>query len=359
MKQFTRQLSIVISLFFLQTGCYKHFAESPFSYNESSHVDSSRVSLPKSAQHVSKDMAKAPHVEPVIAVNPKDSNQIVVASMVIGDPVGNRLSSWRVDVLRTSDGGKRWERVALPKAPKEISKGDPWLVWGEGQDVYLSCVAAISINSRIKVKTNVLKSRDGGKTWIIKSLTGLVERESHDHPVITFNRKEKYPLTAFMTAGNGFALSAMDADLNNQKPFAKYDPKNNDNNNFGSGVSFSDKLKVFTYFTFFSGKRAIWAISTDDAGKTYRSSKITGDLLPYGFPMLARDASDSKFRNRIYSVWSKSLKKGTDVMLSYSDDYGRSWSAEKKVNGGISRSSSKLRPFVHVNNKGSCSGIVE
>ncbi|HEU4563908.1 MAG TPA: sialidase family protein [Gemmatimonadaceae bacterium] len=53
-----------------------------------------------------------------------------------------------------------------------------------------------------------------------------------------------------------------------------------------------------------------------------------------GLPVVAVDASDGPFRDRLYAVWPD-LRGGTsDILLSYSADSGRRWSPPRVVNDG-------------------------
>jgi hypothetical protein len=62
--------------------------------------------------------------------------------------------------------------------------------------------------------------------------------------------------------------------------------------------------------------------------------KIPGIGRCNGFPVLVCDTSHSKNRGRIYLNWSdqRNGEHNTDILLSYSDDLGNTWSTPKKVN---------------------------
>ncbi|MCA1656720.1 MAG: glycoside hydrolase, partial [Actinobacteria bacterium] len=103
-------------------------------------------------------------VEPSVAVNPRNPDNIVVA-WIQDFPQDNVLAI-------TSDGGRTWQRRAVPKLTQcdggeNQATADPWLSFGPDGVVYLSSMGIdLPPGSFTPVNTVVVShSKDGGDTW--------------------------------------------------------------------------------------------------------------------------------------------------------------------------------------------------
>jgi hypothetical protein len=105
---------------------------------------------------ISADEPQARHVESVIAVNPRDPNNLVVASMVLD-------AGERVVVYASRDGGSSWIRSR--HAGKSASFGglDPAVAFDASGNAYV-----LSTDDTL----TVWKSADGGLTWEGGSVVG-------------------------------------------------------------------------------------------------------------------------------------------------------------------------------------------
>jgi len=100
------------------------------------------------------------HVEPVVAVNPRNPEQIVVATRVVQAPFDqeNWENSWSVFVFASADVGEIRQRKELPDLPQRRKVGAPWLAWGDGGILYLSVIVTEEAHVRI------YRSRNAGQT---------------------------------------------------------------------------------------------------------------------------------------------------------------------------------------------------
>lgn len=99
---------------------------------------------------VSGDQPQLTHVEPHLAVSPRDPDHLVAASIVF------REDGMTSEVLLSPDGGTSWERTRFAECA-----GDPWVAWGSEENVYFSCLGRGGAPTRALVH----RSEDGGRSW--------------------------------------------------------------------------------------------------------------------------------------------------------------------------------------------------
>src|SRR5260370_19909643 len=88
---------------------------------------------------VSGDRPGVPHVEPFLAAHPADPKLLFGAAVILpeaGRRAGRGVEDTGVAGFRSLDGGRAWERI-----PFSQCLVDPWLSFGRGLDLYLSCLA--------------------------------------------------------------------------------------------------------------------------------------------------------------------------------------------------------------------------
>jgi hypothetical protein len=111
---------------------------------------------------LTKDFASSAN-EPVVAVNPSNHNNIVVAF--------NHISNGKIfcGYKYTSDGGQTWVGpvdLALPKADQAAGSGDPSLAFTSSGRLYFSCLVNADVDG-VEVARNLYAavSDDGGATF--------------------------------------------------------------------------------------------------------------------------------------------------------------------------------------------------
>lgn len=299
--------------------------------------------------HVSNINSAIPHGEPYIAVNPKNSSEMIVVAMSTKEIQRNNPFSYDVSLFFTSNKGVKWEKIKYPSVKNEFAKGDPWVVWGKDGIIYFSCMIFTKDEENKRgLKVFLFTSKDKGKSWsqpkeVFKNNKGL------DHPIVTNNHKSKNPISLFVAGGHGIAstqITTLNRNLVTVNTF-KHGYGNVPNNNLGSGVQLDNSSLIFTQTT---GMSELRSVSTSDLGKTFKVVTITKNCIPYGFPMLTLDKSGKKRNNRLYAVWSERGDVGTQIFMSYSDNAGHLWSKKRQISKPVEKIN--LMPQVKVNNDG-------
>lgn len=301
--------------------------------------------------HISIDLHDLPHVEPVIAVNPEDPEQIVVAAMVIHEPKSNQFhNSWEINVFVSENGGESWLRRKLPGLDGGLS-GDPWLAWAENGTLYLTCLARLEGSDSSQLKAWLFESKDGGYSWSEPREIHFEEKHNGwtDHPVAHPVGEELY-----IFATGPFSSISTSRFNNNRQGFEAFPAfKPDDRNNLlGSGVAFQEDSFLFNYYSVSAGSQPseLWVVGTNDNGQNYQRSIITSEHIPIVFPMMAVDRSNGPRHDRAYAVWTRSFER-PHVMIGYSDDNGASWSQPKRVHID-STSALRVAPNIAVSNEG-------
>ncbi len=298
---------------------------------------------------VGDDLPALPQVEPVVAVNPRDPANIVVASLVVQDPLSDRFwESWTVQALVSSDGGATWRRHRLPGLENAFA-GDPWLSWAPDGAVYLSCLLRVDQGQRsTPLKVWLYKSTDGGRGWSSPVEVPFAGAGSLDHPVLDISDGQLYVFASRGLSSIVVARAGMPPEV--LEPLPAFGPDTL-NNNLGSGTGLPDGQFLFSYFSMSVPQPSpLWAIRSTDGGRTYQRSLITPEHIPVGFPSMRLNRASGVHAGRVYAVWVRSDAQPY-VMLGHSDDLGASWSHPVRVHADSS-TVTRAVPAVSVDRSG-------
>jgi hypothetical protein len=133
---------------------------------------------------VSGDRPGVPHVEPFLAAHPSDPSLLFGAAVTLpeaGRRAGRGVEDTGVAGFRSLDGGRSWARVAFAACLV-----DPWVSFGKGSDVYLSCLTRGARGGAVAV----FRSPDGGRTWGRPVRLPAAGGGSADHPILAVDRSE-------------------------------------------------------------------------------------------------------------------------------------------------------------------------
>jgi len=296
------------------------------------------------------------HVEPHLAGNPRDPNELVVAGMLVGDI---DPASWRLRAFWSDDGGEHWRQATLPFKDGSACSADAWLAWGRGRNVYLTCLAAVSSGrgSDFSFRIWLHASTDAGRTW--KPPIELVTQPlgEWDHPVLSLApaRADKSLDTLFVVGtrprhdGNGFGVARYSESESRFDTIRLYEPPEHRNDSFGSAVAIDPERVVFTYFAMVNEPpRPLFSVSVKDT--TMHRTRVTDDEMPYGFPMLTRTTNAT--HAHLLATWLESdSRQNLSVVLGASLDTGRTWSSTAVSEDAAIRF--RARPNVIVDSRGS------
>lgn len=312
------------------------------------------------------------YVEPYLVADPADTRHLVAAAIAFPPKaktnsmdIFGRTASLHVFV--SFDGGASWHRHVFSSASAGLY--DPWVTFGTGHEVYVSCLASRDPN--IQEVARVFRSRDGGQTWLEPvDLPLLPPGITEDHPLIVFDRTTgKYSNRLYLVTSRKqhrgvsrivYALQVFASPDGGTSFLGLVEILPNDFNNWaGNAVVLSDGTVVVSFAEYGKdgpdGKEVllhprIWVVKSEDGGRTFPMPVVvTEEQRMESFPMMAVDTSSSTNKDRIYPV---SSFPGL-LHVWHCSEKGEQWS-ESTVPGSDEKGEGwKLRnPQVAVNNAG-------
>lgn len=269
---------------------------------------------------------RRPLVEPHLAVNPKDP-QNMVAGVMVAQPDG----TYGVAAFTTFDGGRTWRRHDFAVG----DGGDAWVAFlPDGAVVFCALAGERS-------ELQLFRSTDGGRTWPARHTSlGF----SHDHPTLVVDR------TGGRFAGSLYAVSATGRrGANGQRRSAVYAARSTD-----GGLTFQEPTRVVvnnlsyeaqnpavmsdgTLLVPFADHRRPgsrrrlerqrdWLIASTDGGKTFSEPLFISETCngAGGWSSLAVGAAGGEGRERLYHVCAG--PQFDSIQVRRSDDRGETWS---------------------------------
>ncbi len=319
---------------------------------------------------ISSDSPKTPFAETFLAINPRNTRNLITASMVVAD---GTVLSW---VYASRDGGGTWQRARTTTENNSMFRAsgwDPAVYFDTGGTAFLVMISAPG-------HLLLSRSNDGGFTWGSPvTLCGGM----HDRPYLAFdNSGGKFNGRMYVVASTLITEVSSGRTFNALELFSSSD----------KGQSFllaqvlasvegheevtimpsdvlvtSEGKVVIPYWTYpvSEGGTAFppghwWTTVSEDGGLTFLLAEkgptrsraqtwfrmIRSDALPRA----AIDLSKSLFRDRIYLTWPDFDGRNYVVKVSYSRDLGRTWSTPIVVNDKTG--SEPSNPAIAVNKDG-------
>jgi hypothetical protein len=310
----------------------------------------------------------------MIAANPRDPKNLLGAAITLTRPDGGPANKAYV----STDGGSTWTDVNFPE---EIEKGggDPQVGFGISGTAYF-----MGLSPEMKF----YRSEDGGKTWG----KALILGKRHDHEMLVTDR------TVGLYAGRVYV--ADETHLPNSKESEDLQMKRHvvlfrstdDGRSFVGPVEVargnntglaSYNLLVLSDGTLFipmseypnygiDKTASVWKAqfaTSSDGGVTFSPTRPIADIRFGGVETMRRiqksgrvdqisgpvytvDASNGKFKDRIYAAWTELDTDRFRLMLTFSSDRGKSWSPPKAVDPGAPAYASQFQPMIAVNPDG-------
>ena len=120
---------------------------------------------------ISASMPSTMHGEGLIIADPTNENRLLVCSMFRDPEMGEGVA-----VYLSEDGGARWHRTFESGAAAHA--GDPACAFGSNGTAYLMMIPLAERAGNGPPHLPLLRSVDGGHTWVTVARTGLMDRES-------------------------------------------------------------------------------------------------------------------------------------------------------------------------------------
>ena len=299
---------------------------------------------------VSADNAMRLHHEITMAASPVDAGKLLACSMIFDAKDASR----HVVAYSSFDGGKTW--VAALEVKRTTFVGDPTCAYDADGAAYLSALA-LHYESAAEHEMLVYRSADGGRAWSEPTVLPFIDRQW-----LTFDRTSGPRKGLLYLHGNAVRDQTVDGDerivftlfrsKDGGKTFSA--PKklfsDGDHMPFGTGTGavLSDGTFLASFYEWNDRKNlrekdfekasgSIKVSRSEDGGDTFAKAAVVSEWhgcegWTPGLPVIAADASDGPFRDRLYLVWPDRRSGRCEILVSHSSDKGLSWSAPIVVN---------------------------
>jgi len=324
---------------------------------------------------VSADNGSRLHHEITMAASPVDPGKLLACSMIFDAKDASR----HVVAYSSFDGGKSW--VAALEVKRTTFVGDPTCAYDADGAAYLSALA-LHYESAAEHEMLVYRSADGGRAWSEPTVLPFIDREW-----LTFDRTSGPRKGLLYLHGNAVRDQTVDGDerivftlFRSKDGGGTFTPpkkvlSDGDHMPFGTGTGavLSDGSFVASFYEWNDRKNlrekdfekasgSVKVIRSEDGGDTFAKAAVVSEWHACegwtpGLPVLAADASDGPFRDRLYLVWPDRRSGRCEILVSHSSDKGGSWSAPIVANddqspGDHARGRHHMLPAVAVNSAG-------
>ncbi len=300
-----------------------------------------------------------PQSETYIALDPTSPSRLAAGS--------NEIYRLPMRAYYSSDGGQSWGGVDLPLPPSrganDYSFGsDPSLVFDTlGNAFYSYIVVYWGNGSGVKgTAMAVARSTDGGRTWPQATFFSYEGGSNHfnDKPMVTADRSPSSPFrdsvyVAWDAATGGSTSGGVrlgrSTDHGQTFTVTRVDDPQGQGRAIGA-VPFAGPDGTL-YVAWNDWRADAIAVNRSfDGGVTWDVQRVVATKsLPFDigipaefsrgalvYPACDSDRSTGRHRGRIYCAWMDQTPAGTtDILLSYSDDRGATWSSKRSVGDSL------------------------
>lgn len=347
--------------------------------------------------------SEKPESEVHAAINPRDSNNIIIAGMVLDAEA--LLAPLSFPIYYTKDFGNTWELSEfngvndLEPLTFILGGGDPVLAFDTDGTAYLSWLTiSANILLNISIELHWATSADGGATWQRQApVIDAGQILNLDNPESRFVDKEWLATDLSSSAyRNNLYAAYVEINLADTTYNILVKTKTADSGTFGEAVDVTPEDIVFSQFSsidvdgqgnvhvLFAGATAqdfvlsLYHCVSEDGGATFSSPvRISPLHLPcfppgaggpcdvvgidsarvYPCPHLRVDKSGGEYDGNLYAVWTADgfqaeATPGLDVYYSYSKDGGLIWSDPIVLNNDGNPGAEQFFPSLAVNKKG-------
>ncbi len=303
-----------------------------------------------------------PQSETYITLNPKSPSMLTAGS--------NEIFRLPMRAYFSSDGGSSWGGVDVPLPPPLSGTNDtrfgsdPSLAFDTQGNVFYSFIVVffsaafntpgngVGING---TEMAAARSTDGGNTWPLLTQFSFESGENHfnDKPMMTVDISQTSPArdnvyvawdAAIGGSTSGGIRVAHSTDHGATFAVSRADTPSGPGNSIGAVPFVGPDGTLFVAWNDASANVIAFNRSVDggvtwDAQRTIAPKAVPFDIgIPAEsfrralvYPACDTDRSKSSFRGRLYCSWMDLNGVNTDILLSFSDDAGSSWSAPAPV----------------------------
>lgn len=314
---------------------------------------------------VSRD-GPAPKTEPLIAAHPQLPGTLLATAIV------NELAD-TCRIYRSTDGGRTWQIIDFDEL-REHACGDPQIAFGAGGRAYFAVLTfRPDAVGRKRSVVAVYRSDDAGLTWLGPVIAGFGLQP--DHPQLAaFSRAgqpDRIYVTVLHQAGTARRISLFRSDDGGGSFAPPRTVVESESRGLFNGnlVTLSDGALVVPYVDSELApplqrkdpmNRFMLTTSTD-GGLTFASPQPVAaqhvdpnNPIARMFPpsLVAADVTSTRYRDRLYALWSDFSSGRSKLQLSYSIDRGSTWSAPTPVDSGAPHTSDQFRAALAVSPDG-------
>jgi hypothetical protein len=304
--------------------------------------------------HVSKGLPTATHDEVLIDADPENANRLIACSIYQPD---HGLFSERDVVYVSLDGGKTWsepmdvDSIATGGTkPKTNHYVDPTCVFGINGTMHFG-----------SMPVQAYWSSDNGKTWnrsemqvpgstdrdflIVDQSGGKYNGRVYMHAQMSGPVLDKGYMDMAITlwrsldGGKTFERPIQAFPNPNQESGVGFHPGNSVVLSDGTWAAVVNHLQTLPWIGSPNDKAAhIKVITSTDGGETLNKAVTVADAYrpttgaASTLPMMAADTRSALFKDRMYVTWDDRVNGRFQIMLSYSDDRGKTWATPRIVN---------------------------
>ena len=312
-----------------------------------------------------------PHVELILAANPKNVKNLVGGAITYTRPSGGTACR----TYATVDGGTTWWPSEFAEQVK-WGGGDPYVAFTpHGTAIFTALTFAEDEKGQARGFLHAWRSMDGGLTWGPTMNLGY----SYDHEQITVDQTTgRFAGRIYIGTLYGYpeyTVGVFRSEDDGQTWIGPVDAASGGGTigiNVVQPMVLSDGTLVVPYvdFEFLPDKvkdegmisNTAWLVLSEDGGVSfgaprkiqtmqYNADDKVGRNLA-GFPAFAADSRSKSYRDRIYAAWTDSRYGPVRVLFSHSEDRGLHWSEPMLIDPGVPEDAMQGQPVVAVNPAG-------